>query len=116
MESISAIQIVTTVSQPADAEQLARQLVDLRLAACAQVDGPLVSVYRWQGAVVTAQEWRVTFKTLAACRAAVEMAIRTHHPYDVPEILVLPISGGNPAYLSWLSEQVGAGPDNPSAP
>ena len=110
MQPKLAIQIVTTVGDAAGAERLAHALVDRRLAACAQIDGPLVSVYRWQGSVETAQEWRVTFKTAECCRSAAEMAIRQLHPYDVPEILVVPIAGGSPDYLAWLSQQVDPGP------
>lgn len=96
------IMVVTTTPHRGDAERIAQGLVERYLVACAQISGPITSVYRWQGAVETAQEWRCVAKTDRAKYEAVEQAIRQLHPYEVPEIVVTPIVAGSQAYLDWL--------------
>lgn len=100
------IQVTTTTDSPEAAQALARSAVDARLAACAQVSGPIRSVYRWQGAVEEAQEWVVMFKARGDGYPQLENHIKDHHSYEVPEILATAIIAGNPAYLSWLEENV----------
>lgn len=100
------IQVMTTTARRAEAEQIARSLVDERLAACVQVAGPITSVYRWQGTVETSEEWRCTIKTRADLFVRLQEAIRRLHPYEVPEILALPVADGNADYLEWLDAQV----------
>ena len=102
----SAIQIVTTTANRSDADRIAAALVAQRLAACVQVDGPIVSCYRWQGAIETAEEWRCTIKTTRELYEQVEQAIRGLHPYQVPEILALPVIAGSQSYLDWLVQEV----------
>lgn len=97
--------VVTTVDSVEAAHALARSAVSARLAACAQVGGPVMSTYWWQGAVENAQEWVVTFKTTRDGYPALERHIRERHPYDTPEILATPILAGNPAYLAWVSAE-----------
>lgn len=108
------LQVVTTVDSRAAAEKIARLLVDRRLAACARVSGPVVSVYRWKGAVETAREWVCAAKTEKALYPRVERAIRGVHPYEVPEIVATALAAGGSDYLEWLSEQV-ASPVEPRA-
>lgn len=103
-----ALQIVTTTSSREDALRIAERLVADRLAACVQVEGPIRSVYRWQGQVESADEWRCTAKTLAHRYDAVERTIRQLHPYDEPEIVATRIEGGSASYLRWLAEQLEA--------
>jgi periplasmic divalent cation tolerance protein len=79
--------------------------VEERLAACAQVLGPLTSTYRWQGAVETADEWYCHLKTTAERWPALEARLRALHPYDVPEIIALPIAAGSRAYLDWITAE-----------
>ncbi|BFU47188.1 divalent-cation tolerance protein CutA [Krasilnikovia sp. MM14-A1004] len=98
-------QAVTTIDSRAAAEALARSAVEARVAACAQVSAPIHSTYRWRGAVENAEEWKIVFKTTAERYPALERHIREHHGYEVPEIVLLPILAGNPAYLSWISEE-----------
>jgi len=109
---IQAIQVVTTTAAKADAERIALTLIEQRLAACAQVSGPITSCYRWQGRLETAEEWLCTIKTRADAYAAVEQAIRREHPYQEPEILATPVIAGSPSYLAWLAGEVAptAGP------
>ena len=105
------IVLVTTVTDDREAaERIARTLVEGRAAACVQVGGPVTSVYRWQGAVDSAQEWSVAAKTTAANAAMVVAEIKRLHSYEVPEILVTPVLGGHGPYLEWVAEQSSATP------
>ena len=90
--------------------QLARALVEERLAACGSVVPAVTSVYRWQGAVEEEEEALVVLKTAADRVEALTRRTRELHPYEVPEILALPVAGGNPAYLEWLIEETRAAP------
>lgn len=85
--------------------RLASALVEARLAACVNVLGDCTSVYRWQGAVESAPEVPVLIKTRESLYARVENAIRSLHPYEVPEIIALRVSAGLPAYLQWVLEE-----------
>lgn len=87
------------------ARVLAAGVIETKLGACAQIVGPITSVYRWEGAVQTGQEWRVEIKTTADRAAALTEHIKAHHSYDVPEIIATPITGGSADYLSWLVEE-----------
>jgi periplasmic divalent cation tolerance protein len=101
------IQIVTTVERREDAERIAAALVQRRLAACVQVTGPITSTYRWQGKTETSQEWQCQAKSRLDLYEAIEQAIRSLHPYEVPEILAMPIIAGSADYLAWLEEGIG---------
>jgi len=98
-------QVVTTIASRESAEALSRGAVAARLAACAQVTGPVNSTYWWQEKVETAQEWSVLFKTTADRYAELERHIRQHHDYDVPEILCTPVTAGSSAYLAWVTAE-----------
>jgi periplasmic divalent cation tolerance protein len=100
------LQVVTTVDDEQHATKIARQLVEGRLAACVQVEGPLQSSYWWQGKVETAREWRCTIKTTEDRYEELEEKIRALHPYEEPEILAFPIARGSEGYLGWLSSIV----------
>lgn len=96
------VQVITTVDSRSKADELARLAVERRLAACAQVTGPIDSTYWWNGAVDTASEWQVLYKTTAARTEALIAMVRSEHPYETPEVIATPIVGGNPAYLDWV--------------
>ena len=100
------LQVVTTTGGKAEAERLARSLVEQRLAACVQIAGPIMSVYRWQGDLETAEEWLCAVKTTAERYQEVEKAIREAHSYEVPEIVAFEIKEGSNDYLTWLCQQV----------
>jgi periplasmic divalent cation tolerance protein len=100
------VQIITTAGTRNDAEMIARVLVDRRLAACVQLFGPIFSTYRWQGSIETNQEWQCAIKTRRDLFAQVEATIRKLHPYDVPEILALPILSASQNYLEWIDTEV----------
>lgn len=98
--------VLTTLAADADAVALARTLVEERLAACVNVLPPMTSVYRWQGQVEQDREQQIVIKTTSARVPALEARLRTLHPYDLPEFLVLPAAGGSSAYLAWVGESV----------
>jgi periplasmic divalent cation tolerance protein len=94
--------ILTNVPDAASAEKLARALIDSRAAACVNILAACRSIYRWQGAVETANEIPLLIKSTAAHYPLVEQIVRTQHPYDLPELIAIPITQGLPAYLDWL--------------
>ncbi len=100
------IQVITTTQRREDAQKIAERLVAERLAACVQVVGPVTSTYRWKGQIETAQEWQCWIKTRQGLFAALAEAIRQVHPYEVPEILALPVLAGAASYLAWLDGEV----------
>jgi periplasmic divalent cation tolerance protein len=99
-------QVTTTLPNQAAAEKLAAAIVKERLAACAQVLGPVSSTYRWKGEVEYAQEWYCNLKTTNLGLSALQKRIRELHPYEVPEVIAFPISGGDEQYLEWIREGV----------
>jgi periplasmic divalent cation tolerance protein len=99
------VQITTTTGKRQDAEQIASELVSRKFAACVQVSGPVVSTFRWQGKVETAEEWTCTIKTTAAQLAKIHKLFSQIHPYEVPELIATPIVDGSPAYLKWLDDE-----------
>lgn len=99
----------TTVDDEERAQALARGAVEAGMAACAHVDAPLTAVYRWQGTVETAREWRISYKTTTARLPELEAWVAEQHPYDVPEWITLPVSGGSEAYLGWVAGETAAG-------
>lgn len=99
-------QVATTLPDRAAAERLATALVEERLAACVHVVGPVASTYRWHDAVERAEEWACHCKTTAAAAPGLIARIRAGHPYELPEILVLPVVDGDPAYLRWIEASV----------
>jgi periplasmic divalent cation tolerance protein len=105
---MSAIQIVTTTGNPDDARKIAERLIELRLAACVHIDGPIVSWFRWQGAVQHDNEWRCTIKTRRELYAQIEQVLLDMHPYEQPEILALEVVDGSPGYLNWLADETTA--------
>lgn len=84
---------------------LAEALTDQRLAACVNILGACTSVYRWQGTVESAEEIPVLIKTQRQHFERVEQLIKLMHPYELPEVIMVPISGGLPAYLQWISDE-----------
>jgi periplasmic divalent cation tolerance protein len=97
--------VLTTFPDDGEApalQGLAHDLVSAGHAACVSVMGPMESTYRWEGAIDVARERQVVIKTTADRVPAVEAALTAAHPYDVPELLVVPVTGGGAAYLAWL--------------
>ncbi len=103
---MTALLVITNCPDQACAETLATALVELRLAACVNILAPCRSVYRWQGTVESAAEVPLLIKTSGERYAALEAEIRARHPYELPEIVALPIDRGLPAYLQWLTDEI----------
>jgi periplasmic divalent cation tolerance protein len=100
------LQVFCTIGSEPRARDLAAGLVQDRLAACVQVVGPIHSTYRWRDTVESATEWLLLMKTTSERFAALRDAIVARHPYDVPEIVAVPIAAGLPGYLDWIRTSV----------
>jgi periplasmic divalent cation tolerance protein len=96
---------LTTISDQTDAEALARQLVEERLAACVTIGAPMISIYRWKGAIEQSGERQLTIKTPVDRLAALEKRLTELHPYELPEFLVLHVAQGSDAYTSWIASE-----------
>ena len=94
--------VITNLPSRESAEKLAAQLVEGRLAACVNLLAPCRSTYRWQGKLQHDEEYPLLIKTTQDRYAALEKAIQAGHPYELPEIIAVPISAGLPAYLEWV--------------
>lgn len=115
MPHMDCLLVMTNLPDAASADALARRLVDARLAACVNRLAPCRSVYRWDGAVETAEEFPLVIKTTRAAYPALEAAIREAHPYELPEIVALPVERGLPAYLDWVARETGTTEDKTSS-
>ena len=102
---MDCMQVVTTTDSREEADRLARSAVEGRLAACAQVAGPVTSTYWWEGAVQTATEWQCVLKTTAARFDALRAHLEGEHSYETPEIVATPIVAGGAAYLDWIRRE-----------
>jgi len=100
------IQVLTTTATKADAQAIATAVVGKRLAACAQVIGPIISTYWWQGQIEMAEEWLCVMKSRQDLYEELERVIRQVHPYDVPEILAVPVVLGSQDYLEWMDREL----------
>jgi len=109
MESpTQALLVIANCPDEACANRIALAVVEAGLAACVNLLPRVQSVYRWQGAIESASEVPLLIKTTAGRYTELETAIRELHPYDVPEIIALPIAQGLPAYLDWLAAETRA--------
>ncbi|WP_412539943.1 divalent-cation tolerance protein CutA [Longispora sp. K20-0274] len=103
--ALEFVQVSTTVASQQAAAELARSAVEARLAACAQIAGPITSIYWWLDSVESAPEYVIWFKTTVERYQDLEDHIRSGHTYDVPEVICVPIVAGNPDYLSWVRDE-----------
>ncbi|MSQ58818.1 MAG: divalent-cation tolerance protein CutA [Betaproteobacteria bacterium] len=101
-----AIVVLTNLPDQASAETLATLLVEARQAACVNILAPCRSVYRWKGQIERAEEVPLLIKTTRDRYAELEQAIRAHHPYEIPEIVALPIEAGSASYMNWIRAEV----------
>jgi periplasmic divalent cation tolerance protein len=97
--------VITTTDSEDAAGTLARAVVGARLAACVQVSGPVRSVYRWDGEVRDDREWQLWIKTAYDRVDELTEFVKARHAYDVPEVVALPVLGGNPDYLEWITSE-----------
>jgi len=99
------IQVLTTVDDEKKANDIARAILEKRVAACVQVFGPISSSYWWKGKIEQAKEWICLAKARADDYEELQSVIKSVHPYEVPEIIATPITFGNPAYLNWVRDE-----------
>ena len=102
---MSVLLVVTNLPDRASAEKLADALVEGRVAACVNILAPCRSVYRWKGALQRDEEHPVLAKSTADRYPALEALIRANHPYELPEIVAVPVERGLPAYLDWVAAE-----------
>lgn len=96
--------VVTTINSEEEARNLAHSLVEAKLAACVNIIANVTSVYNWKGQMQQDRECLMYVKTRTSLTAAVRAHFESHHPYEVPEFIVLPILEGSPSYLHWMGE------------
>ena len=94
--------VLTTLPTDADAETLARALIEERLAACVNILPPMQSIYRWEGAIEQAEERQLIMKTTADRVEDLKTRLVGLHPYEVPELIVIPLVDGSDDYLAWI--------------
>ncbi len=99
----------TTCADATQARRLADAVVERRLAACASIGAPSGSTYPWDGAIQHDEEIPVTFKTTGSAFDALERAIQRLHPYDVPELLAVPVAAASADYAAWVRDWVAGG-------
>lgn len=97
--------MLSAVGAPPDAQRIARALVEERLAACVNVVPGVVSVYRWKGVVEKEDELLLVIKTIGERVEQLKARLLQLHPYELPEVVVIPIGGGHAPYLEWIAEQ-----------
>ena len=100
--------VITNLPDAESARALATKLVEQRLAACANILSPCLSIYRWEGRLEEAEEVPLLIKTSAPRYAALEEAIRAYHPYELPDIVAIRIEKGLPDYLAWVAASTAA--------
>jgi periplasmic divalent cation tolerance protein len=100
------ILISTTLESKTDAERIAGLLLDRKLIACAQISGPMTSLYRWKGVITSATEYALNLKTAPSCTEEVKVLLAKEHPYDLPEIIVQEINNSSNEYSQWIYEEV----------
>ena len=100
------IQIITTTSNKEEADKIANVLVEKKLAACVQILGPIKSIYKWKGKIEKANEFLCLIKSKAIKEKEIISMIKSLHSYEIPEIIVTPIIGGNEDYLKWIEKEV----------
>lgn len=98
--------VLTNLPDRAAAETLARAVIEEKVAACVNILGACASVYRWQGVVENATEIPLLIKTTAARYAALEAVVRRLHPYELPELIAVPLAQGLSGYLNWVAGEV----------
>ena len=103
------IQIFTTTEKKDDADVISREILEKRLAACAQVLGPITSTYWWKEEIEKTEEWLCIMKSRSDLFKELEEAIKSIHPYEVPEIVAVPIVSGSQSYLEWLEQEIKSG-------
>ena len=106
---MSTLLVFTNLPDRPAAERLAEVVLREKAAACVNILSPCQSLYRWKGRVERAEEHPVLMKTTPGAYDLLEAVVRAHHPYELPEIIAVPVERGLPAYLAWVSGETGSG-------
>jgi len=101
-----AIVVFCACGSAGEAEELARRLVEERLAACVTIIAPVRSFYRWKGEIADSVEWLLTIKTSRRLFEPLRKALEQAHSYELPEVIAIPVVEGSPNYLSWLEREL----------
>ena len=101
------IQVVSTFEKKSDAEKTAREVLEQRCAACVQIVGPITSMFWWKDKIENTEEYLCIMKSRDDLYNNLEKVIKESHPYDVPEILSVPVTNGSTEYFDWLSTELG---------
>jgi len=102
---VTVVSVYAIFADADEADRIGRQVVEERLAACINILGPCHSIYRWQGAIESADEVLLMIKTTAARMEALQQRIVSLHPNELPEVIAVEAAGGLPAYLDWVRQQ-----------
>lgn len=102
MAPTRSLLVLTTLSNADAAQRLAETLVEAGVAACVNISAPVTSIYRWEGATQRDTEVMLTIKTTENAYPALQSEIRSRHPYELPELIAVPITQGLPEYLDWI--------------
>ena len=108
MSDEDVLLVFTNLPDRNSAQRVAQALIENHAAACVSILAECTSVYRWQGKVETANEVPMLIKTTRAAYPRLEEAIRAHHPYELPEIIAVPVIAGLPGYLQWVVQETQA--------
>ncbi|MBO3833418.1 MAG: divalent-cation tolerance protein CutA [Candidatus Brockarchaeota archaeon] len=100
------IQVLTTTGKREDAVRIAKILLERKLAGCVQIIGPVSSSYWWKGKVEEAEEWLCIIKSKMDLYNELEETIKENHPYEIPEIIAIPIVSGNRGFLEWMNTEL----------
>ncbi len=100
------IQIYTTAAKKNDAEHIAKVLSGKNLSACTQIIGPITSVYQWKGKTEKSKEWLCLIKSTKGNYKKIEKIIKKIHPYELPEIIAVPIIEGSREYFNWMEKEL----------
>ena len=104
-EQPSLVMVITTAESAGDAQNLAQVMLDQSLAACVQIEGPIISHYRWKGQTEASNEYRLMIKTTRAAWPALKIKLGEVHPYDEPEIIMVPVEDASDGYRQWVVDQ-----------
>ena len=105
MSHTDAVIVFTTIANADEAVSLIRELLDRRLIACGTVQAGARSLYRWEGKVADEEEAVIMLKTRSGCVEGLRRAFSELHPYKVPELLAIPVTGGLERYLGWINSE-----------
>jgi periplasmic divalent cation tolerance protein len=105
MDGEGLIVVLSNVPDSAIGQHIARQIIEQRLAACVNISAEILSIYNWNGQQQAETEVQLSIKTTEACYARLEALITELHPYDLPEIIAIPLTAASPAYQSWVRKE-----------